>query len=126
MVEETEKALAHVIRCEPEKVIIDVKKFSEQHEAIKYRLVRLAVEKDVYKRQPSQWGGVAQVARACGSYPQCPGFKSLRRYQYSWPCGQAVKTPPFHGGIRGSSPLWVTKKKIFLIEFQENLFLLFF
>ena len=45
MVEETEKALAHVIRCEPEKVIIDVKKFSEQHEAIKYRLVRLAVEK---------------------------------------------------------------------------------
>ena len=26
-----------------------------------------------------------------------------------WPIGQAVKTPPFHGGNRGSSPLWVTK-----------------
>ena len=25
-----------------------------------------------------------------------------------WPLGQAVKTPPFHGGIRGSSPLGVT------------------
>ena len=24
------------------------------------------------------------------------------------PIGQAVKTPPFHGGNRGSSPLWVT------------------
>ena len=26
------------------------------------------------------YGGVAQVARACGSYPQCRGFKSLLRY----------------------------------------------
>ncbi len=25
-------------------------------------------------------GGVAQVVRACGSYPQCPGFKSLHRH----------------------------------------------
>ncbi len=24
------------------------------------------------------------------------------------PIGQAVKTPPFHGGNRGSIPLWVT------------------
>ena len=27
-------------------------------------------------------GGVAQLVRACGSYPQCPGFKSLYRHQY--------------------------------------------
>ena len=27
-------------------------------------------------------GGVAQLARACGSYPQCPGFESLRRHQH--------------------------------------------
>jgi hypothetical protein len=27
-------------------------------------------------------GDVAQVVRACGSYPQCPGFKSLHRHQY--------------------------------------------
>ena len=26
------------------------------------------------------FGGVAQLARACGSYPQCPGFESLRRH----------------------------------------------
>ena len=26
------------------------------------------------------------------------------------PIGQVVKTPPFHGGYRGSNPLWVTKK----------------
>ena len=28
-----------------------------------------------------KYGGVAQLARACGSYPQGPGFKSLRRHQ---------------------------------------------
>ena len=26
------------------------------------------------------YGGVAQLARACGSYPQCQRFKSVRRY----------------------------------------------
>ena len=26
-------------------------------------------------------GGIAQLARACGSYPQCPRFKSRCRYQ---------------------------------------------
>ena len=26
------------------------------------------------------------------------------------PIGQEVKTPPFHGGIGGSIPPWVTKK----------------
>ncbi|NLZ54062.1 MAG: tRNA lysidine(34) synthetase TilS [Thermoanaerobacteraceae bacterium] len=44
MEEATEKAGVHVIRRESGKVIIDVKRFSEQHEAIKYRLVRTAVE----------------------------------------------------------------------------------
>ena len=27
-----------------------------------------------------QQGDVAQLVRACGSYPQCPGFKSLHRH----------------------------------------------
>ena len=27
-----------------------------------------------------------------------------------WPHGQAVKTSPFHGGIRGSIPLEATRK----------------
>ena len=45
----------------------------------------------------SIYGGVAQLARACGSYPQCPGFKSLRRHQqYHQPCV---------GGIFINSPL---------------------
>ncbi len=26
---------------------------------------------------------------------------------FSWPVGQAVKTPPFHGGNTGSSPVRV-------------------
>ena len=43
------------------------------------------------------------MARACGSYPQCQRFKSVRRYQLR-PYGQAVKTPPFHGDNPGSSP----------------------
>ncbi|CDN43411.1 hypothetical protein BN871_CX_00070 [Paenibacillus sp. P22] len=28
--------------------------------------------------------------------------------QAAWPVGQGVKTPPFHGGNRGSNPLRVT------------------
>ena len=27
---------------------------------------------------------------------------------YKWPVGQAVKTPPFHGGNTGSNPVRVT------------------
>ena len=27
-------------------------------------------------------GGIAQLARACGSYPQCPRFKSRCRYHF--------------------------------------------
>ena len=30
--------------------------------------------------QESRYGGVAQVVRACGSYPQCHWFESSRRY----------------------------------------------
>jgi hypothetical protein len=32
------------------------------------------------------FGGVAQLVRACGSYPQCPGFKSLHRHQSLFFC----------------------------------------
>ena len=65
------------------------------------------------------------MVRASGSYPEGHKFESHRRYQtihdlfvlYSaetrgkWPVGQAVKTPPFHGGNMGSSPVRVTSKK---------------
>ena len=65
-------------------------------------------------------GGIAQLARACGSYPQCPRFESRCRYHkrrslntapFIRPVGQAVKTPPFHGGNMGSIPVRVTKKQ---------------
>ena len=72
------------------------------------------------EKQPH--GGIAQLARATGSYPVGHRFKSGFRYQYLplpvwgavitiWPGGQAAKTPPFHGGNTGSIPVRVTKAK---------------
>ncbi len=63
-------------------------------------------------------GGIAQLARATGSYPVGHGFKSNSRYQR--PVGQAVKTPPFHGGNGGSIPPRVTKQKSVLV--RERIF----
>ena len=72
------------------------------------------------------YGGIAQLARALGSYPSCPRFESRCRYQFpngggrrrlgeslrtpaaKWRVGQTVKTPPFHGGNTGSIPVRVT------------------
>ena len=54
----------------------------------------------------SIYGGIAQLARAFGSYPKCRRFKSYFRYQR--PGGQAVKTPPFHGGNTSSILVRVT------------------
>ncbi len=65
------------------------------------------------------YGGIAQLARATGSYPVGHGFKSNSRYQQFQrlgvgilrPVGQAAKTPPFHGGNTGSIPVRVTKSR---------------
>ena len=51
-------------------------------------------------------GGIAQLARVLGSYP----------------IGQAVKTPPFHGGIMGSIPVRVTNQKPWNEKFQGFLY----
>ena len=51
------------------------------------------------------------MARVLGSYPIGRRFESTRRYHIS-PYGQAVKTPPFHGGISGSSPDRDTIRKL--------------
>ena len=40
-----------------------------------------------------RYGGVAQLARACGSYPQCPRFKSSRRYQSPERCTTSLRGP---------------------------------
>lgn len=56
---------------------------------------------------------------AAGSYPAGRWFESDRRYQTTFACrtqtkvrphGLMVRTPPFHGGNRGSNPLGVTKQ----------------
>ena len=36
------------------------------------------------------------------------GLRKPNNIYIIWPLGQVVKTPPFHGGNRGSSPLEVT------------------
>ena len=40
----------------------------------------------------------------------------------TWPPGQAVKTPPSHGGIRGSIPLGVISLKMEerICEYQQQ------
>ena len=57
-----------------------------------------------------QYRGVEQLAarrahnpKVAGSSPASATIKII-----IWLIGQAVKTPPFHGGNRGSIPLWVT------------------
>ena len=43
--------------------------------------------------------------------PRTTSTKTLPTHndkQHIWPLGQAVKTPPFHGGITGSNPVGVT------------------
>ena len=83
----------------------------------------------IFKRSAKsriQHGGIAQLARATGSYPVGHGFKSNSRYQevvrQIWrtthirPVGQAAKTPPFHGGNGSSILPRVTNKKNHLIR----------
>ena len=46
---------------------------------------------------PIKYGGIAQLARACGSYPQCRGFESPFRYcrspQFRLRAFVSAKTP---------------------------------
>ena len=66
-------------------------------------------------------GGIAQLARVLGSYPIGRWFESCCRY-HSWPVGQEVKTPPFHGGIMGSIPVRVTNQNPWNENFQGFLY----
>ena len=54
---------------------------------------------DTLPRGP-QWG--------FGRFPYGTGQQQLHK----WPVGQAVKTPPSHGGIMGSSPVRVTSNNL--------------
>ena len=55
-------------------------------------------------------GGIAQLARAFGSYPTGQWFKSVCSHQM-WPHGLMVRTSPFHGGNMGSNPVGITNTK---------------
>ena len=82
---------------------------------------QLTIEKNfcIISKLFGRYGGVAQLARALGSYPGCHWFKSNRRYHLRGaksgaplfrPGGQAAKTPPFHGGNTSSILVRVTIK----------------
>ena len=46
--------------------------------------------------------------KSCRRVKLSQGFESLTlRFRKQWPVGQAVKTPPFHGGNTGSIPVRV-------------------
>ena len=60
-----------------------------EHSAVNRRVVGSSPTRGVKKRKP-----------AMNKLP----FSNV------WLLGQAVKTPPFHGGNRGSNPLGVTEK----------------
>ena len=52
---------------------------------------------------------MAQLGRALRSGRRGRRFKSCRLDWHTWSVGQAVKTPPSHGGNRGSIPLRTTE-----------------
>ena len=67
-------------------------------------------------------GGIAQLARALGSYPNGRRFKSSFRY-HTRPVGQAVKTRPFHGWNTSSILVRVTKKTTSELKGSDVVFL---
>ena len=86
-----------------------------------------------YNTQVTANGGIAQLARAFGSYPTGRWFKSDFRYHSfnrkskeknmgTRPGGQAVKTPPFHGGNTSSILVRVTIFFLFFCPFFSVLF----
>ena len=58
-----------------------------------------------------KYGEIAQLARACGSYPQCRGFKSLSRYLPGI-IAQLGEHLPYKQGVTGSSPVGPIPTKV--------------
>ena len=101
-------------------IFLDFLKFSvDKTKTMWYNIQAFGERKDPWAEN----GGIAQLARATGSYPVGHGFKSNSRYHKTqnadqcirilWirPVGQAVKTRPFHGCNMGSIPVRVTIEK---------------
>lgn len=53
---------------------------TEKSEQIVLRHANFGIDNVARNSLYQNSGGVAQMVRACGSYPQCPGFNSLHRH----------------------------------------------
>ena len=64
-------------------------------------------------RKQNKYGGITQLVEypVHTRYVICSNQIAATR-----PVGQAVKTPPFHGGNMGSIPVRVTKKNLLLLQ----------
>ncbi len=77
-----------------------------------FRAQALRIETNVYRfryraESCTRCGGVAQLARAFGSYPEGQGFKSLRRYHtlFPWRLSSAGRASALQAEGRGFDPL---------------------
>ncbi len=61
----------------------------------------------------SGYGGVAQQVRACGSYPQCPGFKSLHRHQHLLILPHNPAAVYVGSGLEMTAHHWLFLKSVF-------------
>ena len=98
-------------------------------------LIAQLVEHSTVNRVVTGSSPVRGAMERCPSWPKEHDWKSCRRQKrlegsnpslsatifIAWPVGQGVKTPPFHGGNRGSNPLRVTNnflKKSLTLKFR--------
>ena len=75
----------------------------------------------------AQFGRAPCSGRGGRKFESCRlDYPSHDRYTNIWPVGQGVKTPPSHGGNRGSIPLSTATEKPENIELSMVFGLLFF
>ena len=72
---------------------------------------------------PIQYGEIAQLARAHGSYPWCRGFESPSRYLYGI-LAQLGEHLPYKQRVTGSSPVGpiecIIYQKMYIISIWAN------
>ena len=82
-----------------------LKKSVDKSQNILYNNIRCAANRLCNKN-----GGIAQLARAFGSYPKCRWFKSYSRYQYG-PVVKRLRHRPFTAVTRVRFPSGSPKKR---------------
>ena len=76
--------------------------------AVEHRLAKAGVASSNLVSR-SKYSSIAQLVEQSAVNRSVVGSSPTRGANFiSWPVGQAVKTPPFHGGIPGSIPGRVT------------------